>query len=61
MIRKLIIRRIFMGLVTIWVVSVLVFFGIEILPGDVAEAVLGQGATEETLAVLREKVLEKCP
>ena len=56
MIKRLILRRIFMGLVTIWVVSVLVFFGIEILPGDVAEAVLGQGATEETLAALRQEM-----
>ncbi len=35
------------------VVSMLVFFGIEILPGDVAEAILGQGATPQTLAVIR--------
>ena len=56
MIKTLIIRRVLMGLVTVWIVSLLVFFGIEILPGDVADAILGQGATEETLAVLREEL-----
>jgi peptide/nickel transport system permease protein len=38
---------------TLWVISVLVFAGTEVLPGDVATMVLGQGATEETKAALR--------
>ena len=46
MIFRLIVRRLALGVVTILVVSVLVFFGIEILPGDVAQAILGQGATQ---------------
>ena len=53
MIANLVFRRILLGIVTIWVMSVLVFFGIEILPGDVADAILGQGATEETLHAIR--------
>ena len=53
MITNLIIRRILLGIVTIWVMSILVFFGIEILPGDIADAILGQGATEETLHAIR--------
>ena len=45
-----------LGVVTLLVVSMLVFFGIEILPGDVAEAILGQGATPETLQVIRDEL-----
>src|SRR5690606_29817322 len=37
-------------------VSVLVFAGTEILPGDVAEIILGQEATPETLAALRSEL-----
>ena len=53
MIANLIVRRLVLGIITIWVMSILVFFGIEILPGDVADAILGQGATEETLHAIR--------
>lgn len=49
----LILRRIGLGFVTLFVVSLIVFAGTEILPGDVAQAVLGQGATPETLAAYR--------
>lgn len=51
---KLIVKRLLVGLVTLLAISVIVFLGTEILPGDVAQAVLGQAATEETLAALRE-------
>ena len=37
-------------------VSVLVFAGTEILPGDVAEAILGQSATPEAVAAIREQL-----
>ncbi len=47
-------KRLFYGLLTLLVISVLVFAGTEILPGDVATAMLGQGATEESVAALRE-------
>ena len=49
----MVVRRLLIGLATLWVVSVLVFAGTEILPGDVAQIVLGQAATPESLAVLR--------
>jgi len=52
----LILRRIGAGVVTLWVVTVILFLGTEILPGDVAEAVLGQSATPETVKALREEV-----
>jgi peptide/nickel transport system permease protein len=48
-----VLRRLGLGLVTLWVVSVLVFAGTEILPGDVAEAILGQSATPEALEAIR--------
>ena len=48
------IRRLFYGVLTLFMVSVLVFAGTELLPGDVADAVLGQSATPETVAALRE-------
>ena len=50
---KLIFKRLGLGLLTLLVVSVLIFFAVELLPGDTAEAILGQGATPETVAALR--------
>ena len=52
----MIVRRILIGLVTIWVVSLIVFAGTEILPGDVAQIILGQSATPESLAALRKEL-----
>lgn len=52
----MIVRRIGIGIVTLWVVSVLVFAGTEILPGDVAQIILGQNATADTLAALRSEL-----
>jgi len=52
----LVVKRLGLGLVTLLVISVLIFFAVELLPGDIAQAVLGQGATPENLAALREKL-----
>lgn len=49
-------KRLALGVMTLWVVSLLVFAGTELLPGDVATAVLGQGATPETVEALREQM-----
>ncbi len=49
----LVMRRLAIGAVTVIVVSLLVFVGTEILPGDVAQAILGQGATPELVANVR--------
>ena len=46
-------RRIVIGIATLMVVSIMVFIGTSILPGDVAQIILGQSATPETLAALR--------
>ena len=46
-------RRLGVGVVTLWVVSLIMFAGTEILPGDVAEIMLGQEATPASLKALR--------
>ncbi|RUZ77039.1 MULTISPECIES: ABC transporter permease [Mesorhizobium] len=53
---KLIAQRIALGIVLLLAVSVLIFAGTQILPGDVAQAILGQSATPESLANLREQL-----
>jgi peptide/nickel transport system permease protein len=53
---RLVAQRIALGLLLLWAASVLIFLGTQILPGDVAQAVLGQAATPETLANLREEM-----
>ena len=53
MMTRMVMQRIGIGFATLWVVSVIVFVATSILPGDVAEIVLGQSATPETLAALR--------
>jgi peptide/nickel transport system permease protein len=50
---RLIATRLAIGLLTLWIVSVLVFGATALLPGDVAEAVLGQAATQDAVAGLR--------
>lgn len=50
---RLILNRILVGVLTLWLVTLLVFGGTELLPGDVAQAILGQSATPETTAAIR--------
>lgn len=52
----LILRRLGLGVLTLWLVSVFIFAGTEILPGDVAQTILGRTATPESLAALREQL-----
>lgn len=49
----LVAKRLGLGLVTLFIISLLIFVGVEMLPGDLAEAVLGQGATAETVEAFR--------
>ena len=56
MLRRAIIQRALVGVLTLFVVSILIFIGTSILPGDVAQIILGQMATPESLAALREKL-----
>jgi len=50
---KVIAQRIALGLLTLFTISLLITFGVELLPGDLAESILGQGATPETVKVFR--------
>lgn len=50
---KLIAQRFGLGILTLLAASVLIFIGTEILPGDLASAILQNSATPENLAALR--------
>jgi peptide/nickel transport system permease protein len=50
---RLLLRRIVLGFLTLWVVSVLVFAATQALPGDPARAILGRTATPERLEAVR--------
>ena len=50
---KVIAQRIALGFLTLFTISLLITFGVELLPGDLAESILGQGATPETVKVFR--------
>lgn len=52
----LVVQRLVLGLLLLLAVSALIFFGVEALPGDVAQAMLGQSATPTALANLREQL-----
>jgi peptide/nickel transport system permease protein len=53
---KLIASRLGQGILTLLAVSVLIFICTQILPGDVASAVLGNQATPEALAAFRKEL-----
>ena len=53
---KTVLGRLAMGLVTLFVVSIIIFSSMELLPGDFGQAVLGQAATEETVAAFRREL-----
>ena len=46
-------QRLALGLLTLFVVSLIIFLGVQALPGDLAEAILGQAASPETVAAFR--------
>lgn len=53
---NMIAKRLALGLLTLLAVSVLIFAATEILPGDVATAILGQSATAENVEAIRQKL-----
>jgi len=55
-IAKLVLKRVGMGLVTLVVISLVFFVGIEALPGDLAEEILGQNALPETVEAFRKEL-----
>jgi peptide/nickel transport system permease protein len=53
---RLIARRLAFGVLALFIISLLIFLGVEALPGDLAQAILGHGATPETVAALRKEL-----
>ncbi len=55
-------QRFALGLLTLFAISLIIFFGVELLPGDLATEILGRSATPETVAAFRiELGLDKTP
>lgn len=53
---KTILERLGLGLLTLFAVSLIIFSAIEMLPGDFGQAILGQRATEDTVAAFRRQL-----
>ena len=53
---KTVLGRLGLGLATLFIVSIIIFSAIEMLPGDFGQAILGQAATEETVAAFRREL-----
>jgi peptide/nickel transport system permease protein len=51
----LVIRRLLLSVLTLFIISLIVYVGVEALPGDSATGYLGQWATPESLAALRDE------
>jgi len=50
---SMIIKRLGLGVLTLLLLSLVIFLSVEALPGDLAETILGQQATPETVAAIR--------
>jgi len=53
---KMVAQRLALGLLTLFVVSLIISLGVELLPGDFAQEILGQSATPETVAAFRREL-----
>ena len=51
-----VLKRLALGVVTLFVVSIIISLVIEMLPGDFAKSMLGQAATPETVAAFRKDI-----
>jgi len=49
----MVLQRLGLGMLTLFIVSVIIFSAVELLPGDLAQEILGQSATPETVAAFR--------
>ena len=52
----LVVKRIGLGILTLLAISIIFFMGVEALPGDLAEEILGQNALPETVAAFRKEL-----
>ena len=53
---RMVAQRLALGLLTLFVVSLIIFGSVQLLPGDLAQAILGQSATPETVAAFRREL-----
>ena len=53
---RTVLQRLGLGVLTLFIVSVVIFSSLEMLPGGFAEAILGQGATPETVAAFNREI-----
>jgi peptide/nickel transport system permease protein len=53
---KIVLQRLGFGLITLLVVSAIIFAAVWMLPGGFAEAILGQAATPETVAAFNKEI-----
>lgn len=51
-----VLKRLGLGFITLFIVSAIIFSSISLLPGDFGQEVLGQSATEETVAAFRKEL-----
>jgi peptide/nickel transport system permease protein len=49
----IILQRLALGVLTLLIVSIVIFVAVNLLPGDFAQLILGQGATEESVNTIR--------
>ncbi len=54
--RHMILTRLGIGLFTLFIISILVFLAVAMLPGDIAQQVLGRNATPEAVAAFRQQL-----
>ncbi|MCH2094441.1 MAG: ABC transporter permease [Rhodobacteraceae bacterium] len=50
---RIILQRLGLGILTLFIVSIVIFIAVNLLPGDFAQLVLGQGATPEAVEAIR--------
>ena len=53
---KTVLQRLGLGVVTLFAVSIIIFLAVTMLPGDFAQAILGQAATPETVAAFDKEI-----
>ncbi|MCF6111777.1 ABC transporter permease [Mesorhizobium muleiense] len=53
---RTVLQRLGLGLITLFVVTIIIFSAIAMLPGDFAKAMLGQSATPETVAAFQREI-----
>ncbi len=53
---KVVAQRLGLGVLVLFAVSLIIFLGVELLPGDLCEEIQGQAATPETVAACRKEL-----